>query len=340
MYKNQISPPQQIAPVAGDRRDVRLLAGVYKRYVQVVPQAQVDITGAFANRRNRGSVFGIFDQLGISENGRDTFLMDGPSLRFLSEILSPSALPVRRLAGVGVQAATIIREPATLCLTNPLLGNPSEVSWRERDPGTETRLFARMLAAPIAGLAGEGGGVGAVSAVSIDVLEEADRLSSVKPFWRPFIWQQVTPVGGANPQQEIKLDVELPLLGVIVKQEADSGEVGDIIASLAMRSDTRDIVGPNQATWRSLTMRQQRLFGGDVFTDGVALGQNGFLFVNFLEGGRLGNIADAPREPNLRIEANVAASAQPGATNGRIRTTLIGLERVAGVTADVVPVQI
>ena len=74
-----------------------------------------------------------------------------------------------------------------------------------------------------------------------------------------------------------------------------------------------------------------------MFTDGVGYGQNGYLGLNFQTAGRLSNVLDAAREPNLRFEFNCAPSAQAGATNSRIRITVVELERRPGLVAAEVP---
>jgi hypothetical protein len=147
----------------------------------------------------------------------------------------------------------------------------------------------------------------------------------------------VIPVAAANPALEAVIKVQNPLRAIIVKGETDQGEDGSIIASLRFLSDTRQIIGPNFETWRELTQEQAYEFGGDVFQDGTGYGQNGFWGLNFQTAGRLSNVLDAAREPNLRFEFNAAPSTNTGATNSRIRVTVIELERRAGLVSAEVP---
>jgi len=338
MYKMQRYALPQIVPVVGQRRAARMNNAVQTHYVQLLAQAQVDITTLFTDVLNRGSVWALFDEVGISDGGDDVMLLDGPTLRFMSEMHSPSALDFRRLGTAGVQAATIIRESAKLYFAHPLSANPSETVFRERDKGNQVEVFVNQKAAgaTLNGLA-RGAGVGAVTNVTVDSTQHADRFTPAPPLFIPTVRQMVVPVAAANPALEAIIKVQNPLRAIIVKQETDQGEVGDIITSLRLLSDTRQIIGPNFESWRKLTQEQQYEFGGDVFDDASGYGQNGYLGLNFQTAGRLSNVLDAPREPNLRFEFNSLPSAQTGATNSRIRITLIELERRAGLVAAEVP---
>lgn len=337
MFKMQRYGLAQIAPVAGQRRTTRVNNKVQTHNFGLLPQAQVDVTVAGTDVLNRGSVWGIFDEVGVLDAGDEVINVDGPTCRFMSEMHSPSALDQRRLAGAGVQAATIIRESARLWFGHPLSANPAETTFLERDERNQIEVFVKLRSD-----GGNGGLIrtGATMTVTnpiVSVFQDADRYTAGKPYFIPTIRQVVVNVPAANPQLELLLKVQNPLRAVVVKQETDQGEVGDIVSSLRFLSDTRQIIGPNFVSWRELTMAQAYEFGGNVFADGVGYGQNGYLGINFQSGGRLSNCLDARREPNLRFEFNAAPSAQTGATNSRIRVTLLELERRPGLVADEVP---
>jgi hypothetical protein len=335
MLKTQRFGLLPAAPVNGVRAEARLNNKVHTRYVQIVAQEQVDITTAGTGLRNRGSVWASFDEVGINDNGDDRVLVDGPTLRYISEMHAPSALATRRLGSPAVQAATIIRESARIWFAHPLAANPSETTFIERDEKHQVTLFykwnnaiTRLVDGPV---------VGTVSNPVITAYQEADRLSQVKPIFIPTMRQIVRNIASANPQEEVLIKAQNPIRAIVIKQETDSGEVGDIITSLRLLSDARAIIGPNFVSWRDLTLAAQYEFGGDVSNpEGSAgLGVNAYLGLNFQEGGRLSNVLDAPREPNLRFEFNVQPSAF--GANSKIRITLLELEREAGITADEAP---
>jgi len=323
------------APLNGVRQEARLNNKVHTRYVQLVAQEQVDLTVAGTGIRNRGSVWASFDEVGLNDNGDDRVLVDGPTLRYLTEMHAPSAVATRRLGSPGIQAATIIREVARIWFSHPLSANPSESTFKERDEKHQVTAFYKWNNS-IAKLV-DGAPTGTVTAPVITAYQEADRLSQIKPIFVPTMRQIVATVSSANPQLEVLVKAQNPIRALVIKQETDSGEVGDAIASLRLLSDNRHIIGPNFISWRDLTYASQYEFGGDVANpEGAAgLGINAYLGLNFQEGGRLSNVLDAPREPNLRFEFNATTSAF--GANTKIRITLLELEREAGITADEAP---
>ncbi len=337
MFKMQRYGLAQIAPVAGQRRTTRVNNKMQTHAIGCLPTAQVDVTVAGTDVLNRGSVWGIFDEVGLLDAGDEVINVDGPTARFLSEMHAPSALDRRRLASAGVQAATILRESTRLWFAHPLAGNPAETTFLERDERNQIEVFCKLRADGGSGGLIRTGATMTVTNVAMSVYQDADRYTASKPHFIPTMRQIVVNVPAANPQLEMLLKVQNPLRAIVVKQETDQGEVGDAIASLRLLSDTRQIIGPNFVSMRELTMAQAYEFGGDVFTDGTGYGQNGYLGLNFQSGGRLSNVLDARREPNLRFEFNAAPSAQPGATNTRIRVTLLELERRPGLVSDEVP---
>ena len=117
-----------IAPVAGERTFLRLANGVRTNYITVVARATVQVSVAAATAlRNRGSVFSLFDEIGIDENGRDVQIYRGNVLRFLSEMAAPSALTASR-AGVAV-ATYQLEEAARIYFSHPLSLDPTETGF-------------------------------------------------------------------------------------------------------------------------------------------------------------------------------------------------------------------
>lgn len=338
MLKTQKFGIKDIVPQAGVRSGSRINNKMWSRYVQMVAQEQVDITVAGSALRNRGSVWASYDEIAVNDGGKDIFLADGPSLRYLSEMHAPSKLTPRRLAGVGVQAATIIREALRLWFSHPLAANPGEVLFRERDSDNIVEVQAKWNNS-ILQLAT--GAAGTVTAPQITLFQEADLLSTgkdgqpFKPLYIPFVRFVEIPIAAASTQIELPLKSRYTIRGIVLKMFTDNGEVGDVINSLRLLSDVRDIIGPNFISWRDLTLGAEFDFGGDVFTDATGLGQNGYLGLNFQEGGRISNVVDASREPNLRFELNAQPSAN--GANSRVRALILEYRRVPGLTRDEIP---
>lgn len=339
-YKTQLNQSATITPVEGQRKSSRLLNKRQTLYVGLLFSAAVTITAAFATLLNRGSVLALYDFIALSDAGKDDWILDGPSLRFLDELLAPSRLSATRLAGVGIQGPTTITEAARLWFAWPLAASPFETTYRERDDKDELTLDVQLHqdgGGGITQLATGGGGAGSVAGHSVSVVQSMDGLSTTKPYFIPVIRQLTFNVSGANPQFEMLLKSSNIIRAIIVKQETNLGEVGDIITSLAFRSDVRDIIGPNQVSWQQLTRGSEFDHGGDVFDTGTGFGANAYWGKNFQESGRLANCLNAALEPNLRLEGTVAPSGQAGVTASRIRVTLVELVRSQGFEQLVAP---
>lgn len=339
-YKTQLNASKVIAPVEGTRVSSRLLNKRQTTYIGLLFTALANITVAFTTLLNRGSLLAAYDFIALNDGGKDDWILDGPSLRFLDELLAPSRLSASRLAGVGVQANTALAEAARMWIAWPLAASPFETTYRERADQDELTLDAQLHQDGFGGitqLATGGGGAGTLTQHQVQVIQAMDALSTTKPYFIPVVRQLVFNVTGASPQFEMLLKSSNILRAIIVKQETDKGEVGDIITSLAFRSDVRDIIGPNQVPWTQLSRQSEFDHGGDVFDTGVGFGQNAYWGKNFQESGRLSNCLNAALEPNLRLEATVAQSGQAGVTVSRIRVTLVELVRNQGFETLVSP---
>ncbi len=329
MLKTQRYGIKDIIPQVGVRSGSRLNNKVWTQYLQLVAEEQVDITVAGTAVRNRGSAWASFEEVAVNDGGKDIVLADGPTLRFISEMHAPSKLTPRRVAGAGVQAATIIREALRIHFSHPLSAFPAETLFRERDSDNIVEVQVKWNNA-ITALAT--GATGTVTNPKVTILQKADVLTAEKPAYIPFLRFVEKPVAAAGVL-ELELKSRYTIRAIVLKQFSDNGEDGAIITSLRLLSDVRDIIGPNFLSWRDLTLEQEFEYGGDVFSDGTGLGQNGYLGLNFQEGGRGSNVLDASREPNLRFELQVA----PSGPNSRVRAYLLEWRRVPGLVRDQVP---
>lgn len=334
-YKFNVNPRTSFSGVAGQRQFSRLINGVQTHYLQLHLTGTINITVAATRVINKGSIFGCWDFIGLDENGRDRILLDGRVLRFMAEMFAPSALSATRLASTGV-AATALEESARIYLAHPLAAAPAETVFKERDPRQTLQVFGQLRAD-----GGQGGlvngGTSTMSVVpAIDVEHGYDDITGELPVFIPSIRQQVVNIASANTQQTEFIKTSNYIRAIIIQQDSDAGEVGDIISSLALRADGDDIIGPGQAKWVDLIRGQEAEFGGAVFVSGLANGGSSYLGINFQQNGRLSNVV-SPTLLNLRLEMNVATSGQAGATNGKIRITILELERVAGLVTDAIP---
>ena len=135
MLRDQILGAQTLSGFATgvtDRVAVRLQNGKRTRAVRVRARATVTVTVTPATAvRNRGSVWALFSQIGLSEGGVDIVNLDGRILRFLSDMESPSALTAVRAATP--VAVYNLEETAIIPLGSNLQAAPWETSFAERD---------------------------------------------------------------------------------------------------------------------------------------------------------------------------------------------------------------
>lgn len=327
--KTRRSKATTIVPIAGQRVTSDLKNGFKNYWIRLVARATVQVAVAPATAlRNRGSVFAMFDEIGIDENGTDRHLYDGRMLRFISEVHAPSALDsVRAQVAIGTYN---LEEQATLFFSHPLAAAPEETSYREIDARQKLQVFAKLNATPSARIFNVGGATVTISNISIDVKQVFDDRSPTVPLFIPVARQMLFEVSGTNPLATEYIKTSRFTRGIAIMQDTDTdGEVSDIINALALRGDNRDIIGPQQISFRDLVLDQEAIYGGAVTQQG------GYLFLNFQENGKLSNIINPADDVNLRFEFDWKVSA--GAGTSRVRVALLELERTAGLVAKELP---
>lgn len=338
--KVTVAPMPTILPVAGgDTAFVDVpKQGVQTHAFRLTAQAQVDVTVAATRRRNKGSVWALFDQVVLSDNGKARVELDGRILRKYAEMHAPSALAASRLAGVGVQAATIIREQAILHLANPLSGNPQETAWKERDSQRKVQLGVRVPATPKNRLMEAG--TATVTNIQVTCEQVYDPVTTDLPLFLPTIRQITQNIPGTNTKLEVELKSPNWLRGLIVQQDSDAGEVGDIISALAFRGQFRPFIGEDQVAWDDLLRSMEAEFGGQVYDGpGTAIEQSAYWLNNAQQGGRLSNIISPAELAGAKLVLSVAQTGAAGATaaSSLVRVALIELERPSGLVTPDLP---
>jgi hypothetical protein len=329
--KTQWAPANTIIPVGGERAYSRLKNGAKSYAALLTARADVNVAVAPAGAlRNRGSVWALFDEVGIEEDGRDRHRYDGRMLRYISEMFAPSPLTAIR-ADTPV-ALYHLEESAVIWFSHPLTAAPQETAYRELDARRLLQVFARMVAAPGAVLNARlftvGGATVTISNVSISVTQLYDDRSPDLPVFIPTVRQITEPITGANPEQQIWIKTPQFIRGIVIQQDADEGERADILTSFALRGDYRDIIGPRQQNLDDLQHYSEFEQGG------LVLSNQAYVGLNFQRAGKLSNVINPADDVNLRIEANVA----PGAgTNPLLRIALLELERTTGLVSETIP---
>jgi len=280
---------------------------------------QVDITVAGAGLRNRGSILAAITDLGYIDGGADKVVIDARLARFIGEAMAPSALPATRLGGVGVQAATLLRETVPLWLASPRSINPNDTKYLEPNKQLAQELFITPQRT-IGRLSG-GAPTGTITNLQCSIEQVYDDLVATPPLLSTYVRQISQDVPGANAALKIDLRGNRYIRGIAIQQDTDQGEVADIINNLVLRGDNQAIFGDRAIPFRNLVEHAQEELGGAV------VAQLGYLFIDFQRYGRLTSLWNPFQDTNLRLELDVQPSV--GNTSSKVRVALWEMERTA-----------
>lgn len=292
---------------------------------------QVDITVAGAGLRNRGSILAALSDVGFIDGGADKVVYDARLARFVGECMAPSALPATRLGGVGVQAATLLRETFPLWLASPRSINPNDTKYVEANKQLAQELFLTPLRL-ISRLSG-GAPTGTITNLRMDIEQVYDDLVAFPPLLNSYVRQLSQDVSGANTSFKMDLRGNRYIRGIAIQQDTDQGEVSDIINGLVLRGDNQAIFGDRVIPFRDLVEHSQEEYGGAVVS------QLGYLFIDFQRYGRLSSLWNPFQDTNLRLELDVQPSA--GNTSSKVRVALWEMERTAAtLPGETLPIAI
>lgn len=291
---------------------------------------QVDITVAGTGIINRGSILGAITDLGFSDGGSDKYVCDARLSRFIAECLAPSALPATRLAGAGIQAATLLNETVPIWMSAARTANPNETKYVEVNKQLQLSPFITPLR-QISRLATGPALAGTVTNLQVQVVQVFDDMLGTPPWLSPFVRQIVTDVPGANNALKIDLRGSRYVRGIAIQQDSALGEVSDIINALVLRGDSRAIYGDRAIPFAALQAFQAEEYGGAL--------PPGYLFIDFARYGRLTTFWNPYEDTNLRLELDVQPSAIVGNSASKIRVAMVEYERT-DATASQIPVAI
>lgn len=321
------------ADVDGQRKKVSAENNKRTERYNLTVTGQVDISVAGAGVRNRGSILAALTDLGYIDGGADKIVMDARLARFIGECMAPSALPATRLAGVGVQVATQLRETIPLWMCSPRSANPNETKYVEPNKQLAQELFVTPLRT-ISRLSA-GAPTGTITNLQVAIEQVYDDLVGVSPLLSSYVRQLTQDVTGANTALKVDLRGNRYLRGIAIQQDTDQGEVSDIINNLVLRGDNQAIVGDRAVSFRDLVEHSQDEFGGAVVS------QLGYLFIDFQRYGRLTSLWNPQQDTNLRLELDVQPSVFPaGSTSSKVRIALWEMERTASTVQGDLPLQI
>lgn len=282
---------------------------------------QVDITGAGTGIVNRGALSAALQEIGFSDGGTDIEVLDGRCARQLGEILAPSPLPAVRLAGAGVQAATLLEEIVPIFFSAYRTANPNETKWVEVNKQLQQQPFINPLRL-ITRLATGAGLVGTITNLVASIQQVYDEMVGIPPWISPYVRQVTQDVPGANAQLKVDLRGTRYCRGILIQQDTSGvGEVADIINGLVLRGDKKSIIGDNAVPFRDLQQAQAYEYGGAI--------PDGYLWIDFARYGRLSTLWNPNQDTNLRLELNVQPSVTVGAVSSLIRVVMVEYEQTA-----------
>lgn len=297
----------------------------------VAVTGQVDITVAGTGLRNRGSILAAVTDVGYIDGGADKYVLDARLARFVGEAMAPSALPATRLAGTGIQAATLLRETFPMWLASPRSINPNETKYVEANKQLAQELFLTPLRT--IGRLAAGAPTGTITNLQATIEQVYDDMVGSAPLLTTYVRQISQNVPGANPAMKLDLRGSRYIRGLAIQQDStDAGEVTDIINNLVLRGDNQAIIGDRAVSFRDLVEHSQEELGGAVTQ------QLGYLFIDFERYGRLTSLWNPYQDTNLRLELDVQPSAL-SAANSLVRVGVIEYERTAVTIPDQVDAQ-
>jgi hypothetical protein len=333
---------QTQAVVAGDRAYAKLLKGKSNRYLLVTAQATLTVTAAVSAILGLGSVWQLFDEIGIDEGGKD-FKMDPRFFIAITEALSLGVRTKTRMTSLSASPVTL-REQILIPFEYLYGGKPSETRFRERDTGVDTQFFYSLNNANngIAKLAS--GGTATITNVTVAVEQYFDNdILSDAPLFKPYWQQKRLAVAAANPQLALDIDYRDIIAGVTILQNTTGkGMVTDIINKIGMSGATQDFIGRGQLlTYDEFARGKDGIeYGGDVYAGPLG----GIVHQNFRQSGRLSNCVN-PNQDNL---IQLIFDAQPSVVAGAVASEILVLFHLlrreavqrpdgAWVTAPVLP---
>jgi hypothetical protein len=337
MYRPQLLTRGTLSPVAGgDRVPAKLINGVRNAGIWLVARATVQVSVAAATTlRNRGSVWALFNEIALVENGKDTMIVRGNVLRFLSEMIAPSALSASRAA---TPIATYnLEEAVFIPFADPLSLDPLETAYVEHNAAQDFQVAVSTYANLASRLFTVGPATVAVTAVSVTVAQEYEpsRGAGIKaPLFIPTIVQTVEQITGdvtAAPHYLRSTNLIRKL--VISQEDTVLGEVPDILRAFTLRGDHNVIIG-TPYDLDDLQLRSEFGFGGAAISSNRS--HVGF---NFQRYGQISECLNPAQDSNLRLEFSALPSVLGVAAGGTssIRVTRVELFRDPAVVAPEVP---
>jgi hypothetical protein len=326
MFPTKIVQKGDNLPIAGQRVSTPLDNNVRTMLLRLNVTGQLDVTVNGTALLNRGSVLAAIDWIGMNLDGQDRMQLDPRTGRVLAELLSGREFVAKRAASANVQAATLLQDSVYVFSAMPGIAKPEETSLTERNTAQPVNFFTVANPIPVGRIVK--GGTATLTNLKVTVEQICDLQRSELPLLRPYVYELNASVPLNNPALEIPLKPSRYVAAIVIQQDSDDGEVSDIIQQLSLIGDSGKAIIPYPTSFSDLVAHSA------ISDDFVSAEGSGYLVLNFMSDGRLSRLVNPAEFTNLRFVVNATASAKP---NGRIRVTMIEMERDAQLTAPALP---
>ncbi len=314
-----------IAP--GQVTQIEAVRGVQHLGVKVRVRADVTIAGGATDGtvRNAGRALALIERMRLSENGQVSTDVDPRVLHCHAQSRAPKEFTqFVALATGGIQANTILEDMIYLPFADPLLGNSFETNFVEAN--ARQPLFLEFETVPNYQLALTEGSdrTFTLNSLTVEVVQQLDRVSSARPFFLPMYRLLATEVvTGAVTGLEIPLNIKGFVANLIVQQIGNGlYEASDIITGLELRgSKVRFDDGRITPDW----FRQAHEYdhGGTI--------PLGYIVRNLITNGRFGGAHNPTQDPDINVIVDALPSAVFG-TSSEIRVWGLEFLQQPGVT--------
>jgi hypothetical protein len=311
-----------VAPAGGLRSQLRLLNNKRTIRLYITVRATVQVTTLATSLRNKGNAAALL-RLYVNENGKDRMTLDGRVASHLTACYAANTPTNTRQSALTVATYNLV-ERIVVHFSPRQAVVPSETCFAETSPTAPLFLEAEAYANGFARLFG--GGAGSVSSLTVECEQEfVDEADAPLPFFVTTYREQIENVSGVNSAYPIFIRSANKLRGIVISQDSDTGEVSDILSTIALRADNGDIIGPNPVTYDNFAQMMENEMAGQVYTPSDAQRSRSHVFINFQQEGRLSRLVDPYRDfTNLRLEFGTTTSTE---TNPKVRITYIEMER-------------
>lgn len=340
MFKSQwyAAPAMKAADLIAVGQPAKSLLLNNRKTLAVGLKLGATITVSVANLTaipNDGSVLALYDEVGFMDNGNKQFQMDPRAAGYLTGALMPSARSRSRLVLL-TQVATVLEEMVILFFGHPYQLEAWETAYVEQDPKAELAAYLIPNAGITTGtpIAIGAGATIAVTLPTCEVVQYYSLDTSEKPLLRPYVETRDFIIAGAGANQELSIRTDKFVRGLVTFEDSIQNGVrvqdNSILTALTLRSDARYLIGENAISQSAFNLFNDQWQGESFFNQPVS-------YANFQEGGRIARAIDPRVDVNLKFLVTANPSTVGGATSSRIRVALLSLQRIAGVTNDVVP---